>query len=117
MALIAIQDLVANGKKELAYTPTTASDTFAPTDLDSKLLFHFKNTNAAARTAIFQDVNSVLPLGGTTLDADVPCLIDAADETFFVLTQLGRFRDTVTGIASMTLAAFADLSVAIARLP
>lgn len=117
MALIAIQDLLPNAKKELAYSAASASDTFAPTDVDSKLIFHFKNLNAAPRTAIFDDINSVIPVGGTTFDPNVPCVIDATDETFFVLTQLGRFKSAATGLITVTFAAFADLTYAISRLP
>lgn len=117
MALLAIQDLIANAKKEAAYAAAAGGgDTFAPSSLDGKLLLHFKNTNAAARNVTINDVNSVAPAGATAFNPDVVITVDATDEAFVELTNLERFKDAATGLVSLTYDAVAGLTLAILRV-
>lgn len=117
MAVLAIQDLIVNAKKEAAYAAVAAGgDTFVPGAGDGKLVLHFKNVNAAARTVTINDVNSVAPSGGTAFNPDVAVVVDATDEAFVELAELQRFKDPVTGAVAMTYSADVGLSVAVLRV-
>ena len=117
MAVLAIQNLLANAKMEPVYSAVAAGgDTFVPASTDGKLVLHFKNGNVAARTVTINDVGSVSPVGATAFNPDIAVVVDATDACFVELANLERFKDPTTGAVAMTYSADADLTVAVLRL-
>jgi hypothetical protein len=111
MALLTVHQLSMTGDSK-AYVAADAglTDTFPN---DGRTFLHFKNTNAAARTAT---VNSIRPCD-QGVDHNVPISIAATtgDEMAGPFDP-GRFNDS-SGLCSVSYDAVAGLTVAAIRLP
>lgn len=116
MANLTIQEAPANAVLNHALAAVAeAGDTITPATTDQRLLLILDNANAAPRVVTINDPNTVAPAGAKDFDADVEITVPATDAVVVNLTQLGRFKDSNTGMISMTYADHEDLSVAVIR--
>lgn len=117
MAQVNVQELSMLEALNPTYAAASAGgDTFVAREIDSKLLLHVKNGDAAAHTVTVDDINSTAPAGAQAFNPDPQFSIPAGENRLIALDQLHRFRDRETGLISLTWSAATGMTFAVLRV-
>lgn len=110
MALLAAQQIKITGLNPV-FTAASASDTVVP---DERVILIYLNTDAATRTISLVTPAKLDQFGQSLPDVQVTIAATTGREVIGPITQ--DFADPSTGLATITLSATANVTVAAVRI-
>lgn len=111
MAALTIQTPTTAGIVPTYAAAAGGGDTFAPSGADRHLL-HVKNGGGGSINVILDDPTSADPGSATSFNPDLTVAVANASEKM-ILVDTSRFKNTTTGLVSITYSGVTSVTVAV----
>ena len=114
MATYTVQTLTEAGLNA-TYVAVGSSDTFAPIS-DSPHILHVKNAGGSPDSVSVDDPTSISPPGATQFNPDITVSVTNAQDRFIPIKP-GRFKNTGTGVITVTHSFTTSVTAAVFVVP